>query len=256
MRLPLQTLAFLSGVCLLAGCPRADSVDDDPDDTGGGEEEPVPPTSVLFIGNSFTFWNDGLETHVEALRSGTGDRTFETEEETEGGASLEVMWDETNARSRIEQGGFDVVVLQEDIPETSVESFHTYARLFDGAIRESGARPVFFMAWDYDRLDWISMDEIADAHWAIADELDIEVAPVGTAWKRAAEERPSLDMYGGDDEHPSIHGTYLAATTIYSVLFQESPVGLTYTPAQEGGVSEDEAAFLQGVAWDEVQAPR
>ncbi len=81
-------------------------------------------------------------------------------------------------------------------------------------------------------------------------------APVGSAWKRAAEERPSLDMYGGDDEHPSIHGTYLAATTIYSVLFQESPVGLTYTPGQDGGVSEDEAAFLQGVAWDEVQAPR
>ena len=252
----LLPLAVLGAACLLAGCPPADSVNDDPDDTGGGDEEPVPPTSALFIGNSFTFWNDGLETHVEALRSGTGDMTFETREETRGGASLEVMWDETNARSRIEQGDFDVVVLQEDIPETSVESFHAYARLFDEAIRESGARPVFFMAWDYDRLDWISMDEIAEAHWTIAEELDIEVAPVGTAWKRAAEERPSLDMYGGDDEHPSIHGTYLAATTIYSVLFQESPVGLTYTPAQDGGVSEDEAAFLQGVAWDEVQAPR
>ena len=31
------------------------------------------------------------------------------------------------------------------------------ARLFDAAIRDSGARPVFFMAWDYDRLGWISM---------------------------------------------------------------------------------------------------
>lgn len=233
-----------------------DTPTDDVDDTGGSNEEPVPPTKVLFIGNSFTFWNSGLETHVEALRAGTGDNTFETQEETEGGASLEVMWSQSNARSRIEQGGFDVVVLQEDIPETSVESFHTYARLFDEAIRASGAKPVFFMAWDYERLNWISMDEIADAHWTIAEELDIEVAPVGLAWKRAAEERPSLDMYGNDREHPSIHGTYLAATTIYSVLFHESPVGLTYTPTEQGGVSQDEAAFLQGVAWDELQASR
>jgi len=266
----LSLIAFTS-ITLTVGCKSGDDpgvndtgviddVDDtavdDVDDTSDIDEEPPPPTRVLFIGNSFTFWNDGLETHVEALRAGTGDNTFETYEETQGGASLEVMWDRSNARNRIEQGGFDVVVLQEDIPETSVESFYTYARLFDEAIRESGAIPVFFMAWDYDRLNWISMDEIANAHWTIAEELDIEVAPVGLAWKRAAEERPSLDMYGGDLEHPSIHGTYLAATTIYSVLFHESPVGLTYTPTQQGGVSQEEAAFLQGVAWDELQAPR
>ena len=252
----LQSLTCLSAVFLFAGCLPADSVNNDRGDTDSGVEDPIPPTSALFIGNSFTFWHDGLETHVEALRASTGDSTFEADEETQGGASLEVMWNQSDARSRIEQGGFDVVVLQEDIPETSVESFHTYARLFDGVIRESGAQPVFFMAWDYDRLDWISMKEIADAHWTIAQELDIEVAPVGLAWKRAAEERPSLDMYGGDDEHPSIHGTYLAASTIYTVLFQQSPVGLTYTPDQQGGVSEEEAAFLQGVAWDEVQAAR
>ena len=109
MRLPLQTLAFLSAVCLLAGCPPADSVDDDPDDTGGGEEEPVPPTSVLFIGNSFTFWNDGLETHVEALRSGTGDRTFETEEETEdnGLSEFELCFEEIMGVDPETEGGPD-----------------------------------------------------------------------------------------------------------------------------------------------------
>lgn len=249
-------LSALVAAGLLCACNPTGAVTDEGDDTGTdtGEEAPPPPASVLFIGNSFTFWNDGLETHVEALRAGTGDGAFATQEETRGGASLEVMWTQTNAQSRIASGDFDVVVLQEDIPETNVASFHTYARLFDTAIRESGATPVFFMAWDYDRLDWISMDQIADAHWEIAEELDIEVAPVGLAWKRAAAERPALDMYDNDDEHPSIHGTYLAAASVYSVLFHESPVGLSYLPSQDGGVSSEEAAFLQGVAWDELQA--
>ena len=79
-------------------------------------------------------------------------------------------------------------------------------------------------------------------------------APVGLAWKRAAAQRPSLDMYGNDDEHPSIHGTYLAASTIYAMLFDENPVGLDYRPTQQGGITDEEADFLQTIAWTEVQA--
>ena len=66
--------------------------------------------------------------------------------------------------------------------------------------------------------------------------------------------RPTLDMYDRDDEHPSVHGTYLAAATIYGVLFDESPVGLTYRPQQQGGITAEEAEFLQTMAWEEIEA--
>ena len=179
---------------------------------------------------------------------------FRADKVVRGGASLEVMWNETNARTRISRGDYDVVVLQEDIPETNVESFHTHARLFAAVIRESGATPLFYMTWEYERLNWITMDEIAMAHQTIAEELNIPVAPVGLAWTRAARERPELNMYGDDAEHPSIYGTFLSASTIYGALFDISPQGLPYRPSQEGGLSEEDARFLQGVAWDELQA--
>jgi hypothetical protein len=41
------------------------------------------------------------------------------------------------------------------------------------------------MTWDYERLDWISMEEIAEAHYKMAKKLGMEVAPVGLAWKRS-----------------------------------------------------------------------
>ena len=59
-------------------------------------------------------------------------------------ASLEVMWKQTRALETIVEDGCDVVVLQEDIPETTVDSFQEYSRRFVKAIRDVGgtAHPV------------------------------------------------------------------------------------------------------------------
>ena len=145
-----------------------------------------------------------------------------------------------------------MVVLQEDLPETNVESFYRHARLFHEHIQASGAQTVLYMTWEYARLDWISTEEIAEAHWRMAERLDVPVAPAGLAWKRAQRARPALDMYDGDREHPSIHGVFLNASVLYAVLFNESPEGLGYRPMQAGGVTDADAEFLQSIAWDEV----
>jgi len=54
---------------------------------------------------------------------------------------------------------------------------------------------------------------------------------------------------GSDREHETIHGTYLAANVIFAVIFGTNPQGLAYRPA---GVSAEEAAFLQSIAWTAV----
>jgi hypothetical protein len=169
------------------------------------------------------------------------------------GFTLKKMWDYPTARKLIGEGAYDVVVLQEDIPETLVDTFHEYARKFNAEIKEAGAEPVLFMAWSYERLGRTTMEEIDQAHRDIATELGIEVAPVGLAWQRAMEERPGLDMYDLDREHPSIYGTYLAINVVYATVFGESPIGLAYLPSESGGVTEEEAAFLQRIAWETVQ---
>ena len=56
-------------------------------------------------------------------------------------------------------------------------------------------------------------------------------------------------LYAPDKRHPSLAGTYLAATTIYAALFKKSPVGLSYA----AGLDAPTAALLQATAWDTVQ---
>ncbi len=182
------------------------------------------PTRVLFIGNSFTFWREGLWKQLERLSEGSEPQLgYEASAVVRGGASLEVMWNRTDAAERIAGGQWDVVVLQEDLPETSVEAFREYSRKFVEAVRAVGAQPILYMTWEYDRLNWISLDEIIGAHLEMAAELRVPVAPVGSAWRLSRESRPDLDPYARDREHPSTVGMYLALLLIESTISGSDP---------------------------------
>lgn len=235
---------------------------------------PEAPIRVLFIGNSVTYWNNGLDHHLEQLAAAANPpRVVQAESATRGGASLETLWKYTKAVEEIGTEAYDVVVLQEDIQLTtswkqsaSVDSFHEYARNFDAEIKEAGAKTVLFMAWPFesDNAALISTEALAQAHRKIADELGAEVAPVALVFDRAMAERPELDVYDFDGLHPSIYGTYLATSVLYATLLGESPVDLSYLPPEStymlsngkiiDGSTEDEATFLRNVAWETVQA--
>ncbi|MGD8814110.1 MAG: SGNH/GDSL hydrolase family protein [Anaerolineales bacterium] len=214
-------------------------------------EGPEPQYKILFIGSSLTYYNRGLKYHFTQLVGAADPQlVIQADAVTRSGAPLEHMWEQTDARERIGEGNYDVVVLQDAIPNTDVDTFHEYVRLFVEEIRDAGAEPVLFLTWA--RMGHTT-DEIAQAHGDIAMELGVDVAPVGLAWQRAMEERPELDLYMPDDIHPSIHGTYLTVNVIYAAVFGEIPIGLDYLPSDMGGVTEAEAAFLQRIAWETVQ---
>ena len=224
---------------------------------------PKLPDKILFVGNSFTYQHKLDLLTKQLVGSSNPPLNIEAESVVRPGASLEKMWELTKAPKVIKEGDYDVVVLQGDIPESDVETFHEYARRFVEEINKAGAEPVLFMAWSYERLGWITMNEIAQAHFDIAMELGVDVAPVGLAWQQAMKERPELDMYSSDGEHPSIYGSYLAVNVVYATVFGESPVGLAYRPPEKiyplsnggytQGVTDEDAAFLQRIAWETVQ---
>ena len=234
------------------------------------EPELTMPKKVLFVGNSFTYWNDGIATHVQALAaSGDPSLELEAESKTSGGATLEWHWEYYGVPDKMRDGDYDVVVLQGDIRVLRTERYETfqeYARRFHELAEELGVGLVLFMTWDYDRLGWIDQDGITLAHTELTDEFGIQVAPAGVAWQNAETTHPEIELLGVDKEHPTVQGTYLAAAVIYATLFDRSPVGLAYRPIEhqklgnrfwpEGGVSEEEAAILQQIAWDTVQSYR
>jgi hypothetical protein len=64
--------------------------------------------------------------------------------------------------------------------------------------------------------------------------------------ERAAAERPAMEFLGPDEVHTTWEGAYLAAATIYATIFERSPEGLAY----HFGISDDDASFLQRIAWE------
>jgi len=209
------------------------------------------PRKILFIGDSFTYTQGGIYTHFEKLAAAaTPPRNVSTDKVVAGGAYLKRLWEMQSAVKAIGTDAFDVVVLQDDIPETNVDYFRQYARMFVDEVRRNKGRPVLFMAWAYQRLGWISMQQIAQEHRDLAKELNVDVAPVGLAWQQAAKQRPALDMYASDREHPSIYGMYLATCVVYATIYEANPSGIDYVPS---GMTSADAAFLQNVAWQTLQ---
>ena len=213
-----------------------------------------PPRRILFIGNSLTYAQQGIFTHLQAMGAAAlPPLTIRADRAVVGGQFFRTLWERYPEPRQAIARGYDVVVLQEDLPETTVADFRQYARLFVADIRRTGARPVLLMAWAYKRLGWISMSEIADAHRTAARELGVDVAPVGLAWERSAKQRPDLDLFNRDQEHPSIYGTYLATAVVYATIYGANPADLSYLPQN---VTADAGAFLRKVAWETVQEYR
>jgi len=85
---------------------------------------------------------------------------------------------------------------------------------------------------------------LRNAYLRIADSTNASVSPVGVAWKYVRDFYPAINLYAGDGSHPSLEGSYLAACTFYSSLFQKSSVGASYT----AGLNPQTCAILQLVA--------
>ncbi len=212
------------------------------------------PDKVLFVGNSFTYYNNSLHKHYRQLIWASGIHTTET--------SRARIMTISGGHLPEHSGGFehvlgtdawDVVVMQGHslgpISEDTAEPFRKASRKFAAIARNHGTRPVFFMTWAYTGKPEMTA-QLDKAYSAIGRELDAEVVPVGLAFATVTAERPDLPLRIADARHPSLAGTYLAACTFFAALYGQSPEGLAY----DAGLGEETAMYLQRVAWKTVQA--
>ena len=211
------------------------------------------PDKVLFVGNSFTYYNNSLHSHYRKLTFASG--LFTAENSRARSKTI------SGGRLPEHEGGFehvlgtddwDVVVLQGHslgpIGEDTAEPFRRTARKFARIARAQGTRPVFFMTWAYtDRPEMTA--QLDEAYTGIGRELDAMVVPVGLAFASATTERPELDLRTTDARHPTTAGTYLAACTFFAALLGQSPEGLDY----DAGLGRETALYLQRVAWRTVE---
>lgn len=227
--------------------------------------------SVIFIGNSFFYYNNGMQSMVSGLAQAAGnEHRIRTTMATISGSGID--WHDIDPylrpgskighysfvgdnEVRFNKPGrqYDTMVVMDcsqcPIHPQLKDVFTEYARKDAEVARKYGVRPVFFMSWAYkDKPEMTA--QLAEAYTREGNANDALVIPAGPAFARAIERRPDLELYQPDKRHPQRVGSYLAACTAYAALTGASPVGNTYT----AGIDADTARFLQQVAWDTVQA--
>ena len=216
---------------------------------------PAPPLRVLFIGNSLTFYND-LPSLVEQLSAAAGvDRPLDAEMIARGGDSffLHTERRDDGAPLRvIAEGGWDVVVLQENgrLAARSGNESLPYASRLVRAVRAAGAKPVFYMTWAY-RDQAQALPRIRETYAGLGSRLEVEVAPVGEAWRLARDAAGDVDLFVDDGVHPNPEGSYLAACVIFSTLYQRSPEGLPNL-----AIAPERAELLRQAARQAVESSR
>ena len=217
------------------------------------------PLRVLFIGNSYTFYNDMPETFAELLRA--GGQAVEVGVAAEPGATLEGQLATEETLEHLEAGGWDYIVLQEQSvipaqPEERRSRMYPAVRRLRTMAEAMGAKTLLFMTWarrigfpmvGYE--DFTSMQaDVAAGYRELGEALNIPVVPVGLAWQRAMHEDPHLSLYMDDESHPNENGSYLTACVFYTTIKGASPVGLPHP----GTLSEETARFLQRVAAETI----
>lgn len=232
---------------------------------------PLPDRSVkvLFIGNSYTYynwssymlkeiaWKEGLEVKV-ALSAHSG-------------FTVERHMSHSVTRSFIEEGGYDYAIVQEYNDRTAVIG----ADLIDGELGADAAKYIadmtgvvaeikkaspsaavlVEMSWGTktgtgsliktDWTDYATMQGyVTEGTKHAASEAGAGYTLLGKAWEKVRAERPELEMYHTDNHHPSYAGSYLKACVNYLTLS-----GRPFSPDPCDCLLDAEtAAYLRSVA--------
>jgi hypothetical protein len=242
---------------------------------------PASIQRALFIGNSFSYYNNGIQNHVGNLvRSAQqwekGMTRYRMATVSGGNLSEHVA----GVSGLLDNQRYDALVIQ-GLSNGPIKNKTTHQRFSDNAAeliklaRERGAQPILFMTWPYANTPKMTK-ALLGAYAKVAQTHQVMLVPVGLAFATINAQYPNIDLYvpdidafstvslneeNGQNEksknapniiykknikHPSIAGTYLAACMFYATFYQQSPVGLTYT----AGLSHEDAAILQHVAWE------
>lgn len=190
---------------------------------------------VLFIGNSYTFYNDGVDFHLQKMLradSSSDSINYVIDKIAVGSYTLEAHYADLLTITKIKSQKWNTVVLQEQStrPINNPDLFSEYARKLDSEIIKVNARTVLFMTWP-NKDTPADMDSLAASYQRVGMQLNASVAPVGKVREYIQKTYPQIELYISDNKHPTLSGTYTAACVFYYSIFNKKPVGNTYIPS-------------------------
>lgn len=212
-------------------------------------------TTVLFVGNSRTYYND-MPAMVRKIADSAGaPERYRVEMYAPGGRTLADHLADPTVQELLSRH-WDRVVFQAQSGEQysdywAEKMVGTATQLIKNA-RGNGAKPVMFVTWRYG--DDYAADNVIDAaknrnmhvniqdrHRQLADETGVDLVNVGAVWEDLQSQGLGFSLYD-DGNHPSIYGSYLAALMFYANFSGGDVHSVTYIPR---GIRPDQADVLK-----------
>jgi hypothetical protein len=257
----LKFVVAISVLSLLSACSNM------PEHAGPPASD--PPKALLWVGNSFFYFNNSMHSHYLALaRDGDPSPNHRGVSVTISGSGID--WHDMDNYLRPDGIGkytfqpdntivfnkpgrqFDAVVMM-DCSQCPVHPqlksvFTEFVKKNADSAVKNGIRPILFMSWAYkDKPEMTA--QLAEAYTTAGKANNAMVIPAGLAFAKVIAKRPDLELYQPDKRHPSLAGTYLAACVSYAAITKKSPVGNKYT----AGLPADLVSLLQTSAWETMQ---
>ena len=193
----------------------------------GDDPKLEPPLRVLFLGNSYTYYN-ALPDMVMQMANSMPGRKIEAKSVTRGGATLADLWSLTNGLEVLRAGSWDYVVLQDqstlgtnyvdgkwNINEPA--GLLRWARFWNAEIQRKNAKPLMYLTWAR-KVHPEFQTALNYAYAESAHDINATIAPAGLAWRRVRESAPQIELFDADGSHPSPLGSYLTACVFVETL--------------------------------------
>lgn len=226
---------------------------------------------VLFLGNSYTFYNN-LPQLLADVATSMGD-TVVFDSNTPGGSSFETHSTNNTSINKIMAGYWDYVVLQEQSQRTSLpisfveQNVFPYASQLDAMINlyNPCAETIFYMTWGRKNGDasncgvwppvctYQGMDSlIYERYLTLADTNDAVLSPVGAVWKYIRTNYPGIELYDADESHPSPAGSFAAACSFYTVIFQKNPLDIPFNFSLSANDAANIKTAVKAIVYDQL----
>lgn len=204
-------------------------------------------STMLFVGNSYTFGNGGLWTITDSLYGSVTGDTLIALSHTMGGATFQDHWNDQELRWLLENGDIDIAIFQEQscMPVINPSLTYQYGDSLALLCAGAGIQPSFLMTWPR-KNDPMMLQGLEECYSRMGYVHGCPVAPCGRAFAMLQGAFFLLDLYAADGSHPSIEGSYLAASVIaVSVLEADITLPGAWRPQ---GISEPLGELIRETA--------
>ncbi|MGZ8312324.1 MAG: hypothetical protein ACXWU1_12500 [Allosphingosinicella sp.] len=203
-----------------------------------------PVQRVLFLGDSYTYYNDMPAMVTEMADSAGSENRIAITMRAFPSATLEDHWNNSETRSLLAQGGWDRIVVQPEsylqMLDAGSEHYRFGSRLLNGT---GVARPAIVVSWTASNAHYESKPVTRAEHFrnlernsrGLAARTGGELIDVAQVWEDLLADDLPFSLYKDDGNHPSLEGSYAAALVVYASLSGRNVADVAYVPWSMNG---------------------